>query len=71
MSEQLERLKQWRKGHREVVTRLINETAPLLEGEREEKSIIRLHIIDEQFTEKLKVLRGFNEKLLRRERNRK
>lgn len=63
-SEQLERAKQRRKGHRGVVTRLINEATPLFEGERTEKSIIRLKIIDEQLTEKLKVLRGFDEEVL-------
>ncbi|XP_065909767.1 uncharacterized protein [Dysidea avara] len=64
MSEQLERLKQRRKGHRGVVTRLIKEAASLLEGERVEKSITRLRIIDEQLTEKLKVLRGFDEDMV-------
>jgi len=64
MFEQLERLKQRRKGHRGVVTRLINEAAPLLEGERVEKSVSRLRTIDEQLTEKLKVLRGFDEEML-------
>ena len=59
-SEQLERVKQQRKGHRGVVTRLINEAISLFEGERTERSIIRLRIIDEQLTEKLKLLRGFD-----------
>ena len=63
-SEQLERVKQRRKGHHGVVTRLINETTPLFEGERTERSIIRLRIIDEQLTEKLKLLRGFDEEIL-------
>ena len=53
--EQLEKVKQRRKGHRGVVTRLINEATPLFEGERTERSIIRLRIIDEQLTEKLKL----------------
>ena len=61
MSEQLERLKQRRKGNCGVVTRFINEATPLLEGERVERSIIRLQTIDKQLTEKLKVLRGFDE----------
>jgi len=63
-NEQLERVKQRRKGHRGVVTRLINEATPLFEGDRSEKSIIRLRIIDEQLTEKLKVLRTFDEEVL-------
>jgi len=57
-------LKQRKKGHRGIVTRLVNEATPLFEGERVEKSIIHLQTIDKQLTEKLKVLRGFNEEIL-------
>jgi len=54
-------LKQQRKSHSGIVTRLINKAALLLEGRKVERSIICLNNIDQQLTEKLKVLRGFNE----------
>ena len=43
---------------------MVDEAMPLFEGERVEKSIICLQTIDKQTTEKLKVLRGFNEEIL-------
>ena len=47
MSEQLERVKARRKAHRGVVTKLVNEATPLIEGERTERVLTRLKTIDE------------------------
>ena len=60
----LERVKARRKAHRGVVTRIINETTPLLEGERTERILTRLKTTDEQLVEKTKTLKGLDEEIL-------
>ena len=52
MSVQLKRVKEQRKAHRGVVTRLIHEATPILEGEITDKIVTRLRIIDGQLEEK-------------------
>ena len=65
MSEQLERVKARRKAHRGVVTKLVNEATPLIEGERTERVLTRLKTIDEQLAEKTKTLKNLDEEVLR------
>lgn len=65
MSEQLERIKARRKAHRGVVTKLVNEVTPLIEGERTEKVLIRLKTIEEQLAEKMRMLKNLDEEVLR------
>ena len=65
MSEQLERVKAQRKAHRGVVTKLVNEATPLIEGERTERVLNHLKTIDEQLAEKTRTLNNFNEEVLR------
>ena len=64
MSEQLERVKARRKAHRGVVTKLVNEATPLIEGERTERVLTRLKTIDEQLAEKTKTLKNLDEEVL-------
>ena len=63
MSE-LEKLKAKRRGHRSVVTRLINEATPMMEEERTDKIVTRLRNICVQLEEKSCLLRTFNEDVL-------
>ena len=65
MSEQLERVKARRKAHRGVVTKLVNEATPLIEGERTERVLTRLKTIDEQLAEKTRTLKNLDEEVLR------
>ena len=65
MSEQLERVKARRKAHRGVVTKLVNEATPLIEGKRTERVRTRLKTIDEQLAEKTKTLKNLDEEVLR------
>jgi len=60
----LERVKACRKAHQGVVTRLINESTPLLEGERTERILTCLKTIDEQLVEKTRTLRNLDEEVL-------
>ena len=64
MSTKLERLKNKRKGHRGVVSRLINEATPILEGESNEKVANRLRTISSKLEEKLQLLQTFDESLM-------
>ena len=65
MSEQLERVKARRKAHWGVVTRLVNEATPLIEGERTERVRTRLKTIDKQLAEKTKTLKNLDKEVLR------
>ena len=64
MTEQLERVKAKRRAHRSVVTRLINEATPILEGEISERLLTRLRIIDGQLEEKKTMLAALDEEML-------
>ena len=64
MSTELERLKSKRKGHRGVVSRLINEATPILEGESNEKVANHLKTISSKLEEKLQLLQTFDESLM-------
>ena len=64
MSTELERLKNKRKGHRGVVSRLINEATPILEGESNEKVANCLKTISSNLEEKLQLLQMFDESLM-------
>ena len=63
MTEQLKRVKARRRAHRSVVTRLINEATPILEGEISERLLTRLRIIDGQLEEKKTMLAALNEEI--------
>jgi len=60
----LERVKARRKAHRGVVTRLLNESTPLLKGEKTERILTRLKTIDEQLVEKTRTLRNLDEEII-------
>ena len=64
MSAELERLKSKRKGHRGVVSRLINEATPILEGDSNEKVANHLKTISLKLKEKLQLLQRFDESLM-------
>ena len=64
MTEQLERVKARRRAHRSVVTRLINEATPILEGEISERLLTQLRIIDGQLEEKKTMLAALDEEIL-------
>ena len=63
MSE-MERLKAKRRAHRSIVTRLINEAAPMMKGEHTDRIVTRLQTIDVQLEEKVTMLLTFDETLL-------
>ena len=64
MTEQLDRVKARRKAHRSVVTRLVNEATPILEGEITDKLLTRLRIIDGQLEDKGRLLSSFDEEII-------
>ena len=60
----MERLKAKRRAHQSIVTRLINEAAPMMEGEHTDRIVTRPQTIDVQLEEKVTMLQTFNENLL-------
>ena len=58
----LETVKACRKAHQGIVTRLINESTPLLKGEKTERILTCLKTNDEQLVEKMRTLRNLDER---------
>ena len=61
---ELERVKARRRAHHSVVTQMINEATPILEGERPQRHLTHLQTIDGQLENKKATLATLDDEIL-------